>query len=129
MSNEEKSFSKTSINWYPGHMQKAKREIKEKLSLIDIVSILLFFSLSVSIFKGIYFLSYISLYCLLKLFNGGGIAVLKGVGNAVGDVFVDNLLAKTVQRRFGCSYLHKHLSAVLIVFDEPLNVLKVTDNS
>lgn len=25
------------INWYPGHMEKAKREIKEKLSLIDIV--------------------------------------------------------------------------------------------
>lgn len=27
----------TNINWYPGHMEKAKREIKEKLSLIDIV--------------------------------------------------------------------------------------------
>lgn len=25
------------INWYPGHMEKARREIKEKLSLIDIV--------------------------------------------------------------------------------------------
>ncbi len=25
------------INWYPGHMAKAKREIKEKLNLIDIV--------------------------------------------------------------------------------------------
>ena len=37
MENVEKSFSKTSINWYPGHMEKAKREIKEKLSLIDIV--------------------------------------------------------------------------------------------
>ena len=33
----EKSFSSSSINWYPGHMVKAKREIKEKLSLIDIV--------------------------------------------------------------------------------------------
>ena len=31
MSNEEKSFSKTSINWYPGHMAKTKREIKEKI--------------------------------------------------------------------------------------------------
>jgi len=29
--------NKTNINWYPGHMEKAKREIKEKLSLIDIV--------------------------------------------------------------------------------------------
>ena len=37
MSNEEKSFSKTSINWYPGHMAKTKREIKEKIDLIDIV--------------------------------------------------------------------------------------------
>ena len=35
--NEEKSFSKTSINWYPGHMAKTKREIKEKIDLIDIV--------------------------------------------------------------------------------------------
>lgn len=34
---EEKSFSNTSINWYPGHMAKTKREIKEKLDLIDIV--------------------------------------------------------------------------------------------
>ena len=33
----QKSFSKVSISWYPGHMEKAKREIKEKLSLIDIV--------------------------------------------------------------------------------------------
>ena len=37
MSNEEKSFPKTSINWYPGHMAKTKREISEKLSLIDVV--------------------------------------------------------------------------------------------
>ena len=37
MNNEEKSLHKSSINWYPGHMEKAKREIKEKLSLIDIV--------------------------------------------------------------------------------------------
>lgn len=37
MSNEEKSLSKTSINWYPGHMAKTKREIAEKLNLIDIV--------------------------------------------------------------------------------------------
>ena len=35
--NEEKGFNKTVINWYPGHMAKTKREIKEKLNLIDIV--------------------------------------------------------------------------------------------
>lgn len=35
--NNQEVFHKTSINWYPGHMAKAKREIKEKLSLIDIV--------------------------------------------------------------------------------------------
>ena len=28
--NEEKSFSKTSINWYPGHMAKTKKQIIEK---------------------------------------------------------------------------------------------------
>lgn len=37
MSNEEKSFPKTSINWYPGHMAKTRRLIKEKFGLIDIV--------------------------------------------------------------------------------------------
>ena len=37
MENVEKSFSKTSINWYPGHMAKARRLIKEKFELIDIV--------------------------------------------------------------------------------------------
>ena len=31
------SVDKISINWYPGHMAKAKREIKEKIDLIDIV--------------------------------------------------------------------------------------------
>lgn len=30
-------FRKNDINWYPGHMAKTKREIKEKLNLIDIV--------------------------------------------------------------------------------------------
>ena len=29
--------NKTNINWFPGHMAKAKREIKEKIDLIDIV--------------------------------------------------------------------------------------------
>ncbi len=37
MSNEEKSFQKTSINWYPGHMAKTKRLILENINLIDIV--------------------------------------------------------------------------------------------
>ena len=41
MSNEEKSFPKTSINWYPGHMAKTLREIKQDLKLIDIVLIIL----------------------------------------------------------------------------------------
>ena len=35
--NEGKVFNKTVINWYPGHMAKTKREIKEKIDLIDIV--------------------------------------------------------------------------------------------
>ena len=33
----EKNLDKTVINWYPGHMAKTKREIKEKLDLIDVV--------------------------------------------------------------------------------------------
>lgn len=33
----EKSFSSSSINWFPGHMQKTKRQIGELLSLIDVV--------------------------------------------------------------------------------------------
>ena len=32
-----KSFPSVGINWYPGHMAKTKREIKEKLDLIDLV--------------------------------------------------------------------------------------------
>ena len=32
----QESFSKVSISWYPGHMAKTKREIKEKIDLIDI---------------------------------------------------------------------------------------------
>ena len=27
------------INWYPGHMVKTKRNIQEKIDLIDIVSV------------------------------------------------------------------------------------------
>ena len=32
-----KSLPSTSINWYPGHMAKTKREISERINLIDIV--------------------------------------------------------------------------------------------
>ena len=31
--NTEISNNKTNINWYPGHMAKTKREIKEKIDL------------------------------------------------------------------------------------------------
>lgn len=37
MDKKEKSLPSTSINWYPGHMAKTKREIKENLQLIDVV--------------------------------------------------------------------------------------------
>ena len=37
MNNEEKNFQKTNINWFPGHMQKTKRQIGELLPLIDVV--------------------------------------------------------------------------------------------
>lgn len=35
--NQNDGLGKMSINWYPGHMAKTKREIKEKLPLIDVV--------------------------------------------------------------------------------------------
>lgn len=35
MNNE--NINKTNINWYPGHMAKTKKEIKEKINLIDVV--------------------------------------------------------------------------------------------
>ncbi len=34
---EEKSFTSSPINWYPGHMAKTKRLIKENLNYIDVV--------------------------------------------------------------------------------------------
>jgi len=34
---EENSVAKTNINWYPGHMAKTKRLIKEKINLIDVI--------------------------------------------------------------------------------------------
>ena len=37
MSNEEKSLASQRIAWYPGHMAKTKREIREKINLIDII--------------------------------------------------------------------------------------------
>lgn len=36
-SNYEKSFPKVSISWYPGHMAKTKRLIRENINLIDVV--------------------------------------------------------------------------------------------
>lgn len=35
--NNNESCHKTIINWFPGHMAKTRREIKEKLSLIDLI--------------------------------------------------------------------------------------------
>lgn len=35
--NDNNRQNKANINWYPGHMAKTKREIKEKMNLIDIV--------------------------------------------------------------------------------------------
>ena len=37
MNEDKKSLPSTSINWYPGHMAKTRRLIKENLNLIDIV--------------------------------------------------------------------------------------------
>ena len=37
MANEERSFQTSSINWYPGHMTKARRMMEEDIKLIDLV--------------------------------------------------------------------------------------------
>jgi len=37
MNEDTKSLSSTSINWYPGHMTKALRQMKEDIKLIDVV--------------------------------------------------------------------------------------------
>ena len=37
MNEDKKNLPSTNINWYPGHMAKTKREIGEKLNLIDLV--------------------------------------------------------------------------------------------
>lgn len=37
MNNDEKVFQKSTINWYPGHMAKTKRQISEMLDLIDVI--------------------------------------------------------------------------------------------
>lgn len=37
MANKEISFQNESINWYPGHMAKTKRELVEKMPLVDCI--------------------------------------------------------------------------------------------
>ena len=37
MDENKKSLPSTSINWYPGHMAKTRRQITEDLKLVDIV--------------------------------------------------------------------------------------------
>ena len=35
--NNQENFSKVSINWYPGHMAKTKKQIIQDLKIVDIV--------------------------------------------------------------------------------------------
>ena len=37
MNNDEKVFQKSNINWYPGHMAKTRRLIKENINMVDII--------------------------------------------------------------------------------------------
>ena len=37
MEKNDNSFPKTSINWFPGHMAKARRQIKENIDMVDII--------------------------------------------------------------------------------------------
>ena len=36
-SNNNEKLTKVGINWYPGHMAKAKKQIAEDIKLVDIV--------------------------------------------------------------------------------------------
>ena len=35
--NQDKGLHKSVINWYPGHMAKTKKQIKEDINIIDVV--------------------------------------------------------------------------------------------
>ena len=35
--NQEEKLTKVGINWYPGHMAKTKRQIRERIDLVDVV--------------------------------------------------------------------------------------------
>lgn len=35
--NQDKGLHKSIINWFPGHMAKALRQMKEKMNLVDII--------------------------------------------------------------------------------------------
>ena len=35
--NQEEKLTKVVLNWYPGHMAKTKRQIKERIDLVDVV--------------------------------------------------------------------------------------------
>ena len=37
MNNNEEKLPKVNINWYPGHMAKTKREIREDIQIMDVV--------------------------------------------------------------------------------------------
>ena len=37
MANEEKNSFVAPINWYPGHMEKARREMQETLKSVDLI--------------------------------------------------------------------------------------------
>ena len=37
MNNQEEKLSKVTINWYPGHMAKTRRQIEEDLKIVDII--------------------------------------------------------------------------------------------
>ena len=39
--NKDNVINKSVINWYPGHMAKAIREISDKIKIVDLVIILL----------------------------------------------------------------------------------------
>ena len=80
MSNEEK-LTKTVINWYPGHMAKTLREIKQDIKLMDIVLVILDARLPfASLNKEVY--EIIKSKTVIMVFNKADLANITALNNA-----------------------------------------------
>ena len=64
-----KGYGNNSINWYPGHMAKAKRMMQDNIKLIDVVVEILDARIPASSIETIFFISFCFIF-LLRKHNG-----------------------------------------------------------